>query len=119
MKRLSEAELEIMMAIWNLGKTATSSEITDMLGDKTWKKTSVLTFLSRLVEKGYLVCKKEGKVNYYTPLVSYEKFTRKESKNVLEKIYHNSLKNFVSALYEGDELKKDEIEELKMYLEQL
>ena len=75
--------------------------------------------LVKTIRLGLFLCKKEGKVNYYTPLVSYEKFTRKESKNVLEKIYHNSLKNFVSALYEGDELKKDEIEELKMYLEQL
>lgn len=120
MKKISEAEQEVMMMIWNAEEDTpiTSSYILEMSGEeKGWKKTSVLTFLSRLVDKGYLSCKKEGKTNFYTPLISYETFTKKESKNILKKLYHNSLKNFVTSLYDGDELTNEDVNELKEFLD--
>lgn len=109
-----------MMAIWNAKpeEEITASYISEILGEeKGWKKTSILTFLTRLVEKGYLSCKKSGKTNFYTPLVSYEEFTKKESKTILEKLYHNSLKNFVTSLYDGKKLSKTEVDELKDFLD--
>lgn len=120
MKRISDAEQEVMMTIWNAEEDIdiTSSYILNQLGEeKGWKKTSVLTFLSRLVEKGYLSCEKDGKTNIYTSLVSYENFTQKESKNILEKLYHNSLKNFVTSLYDGEKLSKEDVSELKEFLD--
>lgn len=121
MKKISEAELEIMMTIWESHLPAvTSAYVLEHLTDRTkWKKTSVLTFLSRLVEKGYLDCDKEAKTNRYSPLVTYDQFTKKESKHILEKMYHNSLKNFVSALYDGNGLADSEVAELQEYLNSL
>lgn len=122
MKKISEAEQEVMMAIWIAEENTriTSSYILETLGEeKGWKKTSVLTFLSRLTEKGYLSLEKEGKTNFYTPLVSYEDFTKKESRNILEKLYHNSLKNFVTSLYDGNKLTKDDVNELKEFLDKI
>lgn len=122
MKKISETEQEVMMAIWNAEENTriTSSYIFKTLGEeKGWKKTSVLTFLSRLTEKGYLSLEKEGKTNFYTPLVSYENFTKKESRNILEKLYHNSLKNFVTSLYDGNKLTKDDVNELKEFLDKI
>ena len=38
---------------------------------------------------------------------------------MLKKLYHNSVKMFVSTLYDGKELDMEEIEELKTYLDSL
>lgn len=119
MKQISNAELEVMLAVWNLEGTVTSAQVIDCLDKKDWKKTSVLTFLSRLVEKGYLSCEKEGRVNCYAPQISYEEFSKKQGRMMLKKLYHNSVKMFVSTLYDGKELNAKEIEELKTYLDSL
>ncbi len=122
MKKISESEQEIMLAIWNAEdeKSITASYLEEIFGEeKGWKKTSILTFLSRLVEKGYLSCEKKGKTNFYQPLISYEKFSSKESKNILHKLYRNSLKNFVSALYDGEELSKQDVKELRDFLDEI
>ena len=70
-KRLPDAELEVMQTIWSLGTQVTAAEV-QQHADKDWKMTSVLTFLSRLCDKGFLSCTKEGRQNLYTPLVSEE-----------------------------------------------
>ncbi len=122
MKKISESEQEIMLAIWNAESEnfITASYLEKIFGEeKGWKKTSILTFLSRLVEKGYLSCEKKGKTNFYTPLISYEQFSRKESKYILHKLYRNSLKNFVSALYDGEELSKQDVRELREFLDEI
>lgn len=115
MKKLSDAEQDIMMYIWETEQEITSDEIVEGLHHR-WKKTSVLTFLSRLTEKEYLNCRKDGKKNYYEPAVTYEAFARAEGRTILSKLYQNSVKNFVAALYDGQELDQKELEELKQYL---
>ena len=119
MRQISNAEMEVMLAVWNMGRTVTSADGITCLDRKDWKKTSVLTFLSRLVDKGYLSCQKEGRVNYYAPRITYEEFSKKEGRMMLKKLYHNSVKMFVSTLYDGKELDMEEIEELKTYLDSL
>ena len=66
MKNISigEAELEIMKVIWNSKEPITSLEIGDAVANKGWKKTTIATFLTRLVEKGSLHAEKQGKLYY-------------------------------------------------------
>ena len=59
-KRLPDAELEVMQTIWSLGTQVTAAEV-QQHADKDWKMTSVLTFLSRLCDKGFLSCTRDGK----------------------------------------------------------
>ena len=59
-KRLPDAELEVMQTIWSLGTQVTAAEV-QQHADKDWKMTSVLTFLSRLCDRGFLSCTKEGR----------------------------------------------------------
>ena len=63
--------------------------------------------------------KKEGKMNLYTPLVTQEEYQQQESRSVLEKLYGNSLKRFVNALYQGEKMKKEDIQELSDFLKEM
>ena len=84
-KRLPDAELEVMQIIWSLGTQVTAAEV-QQHADKDWKMTSVLTFLSRLCDKGFLSCTKEGRQNLYTPLVSEEDYRQHESVGFLRRL---------------------------------
>ncbi len=119
MKRLPDSELEIMLIIWELNRPVTRLEIEEMMnGDRKLSPTTILSFLSRLQEKGFLDITKDGKNNIYTALIDKQTYTKEESKNVLKKLYHNSLKNFVAALYDGEHISQEDLQELEEYLQQ-
>lgn len=117
MKRLPDSELEIMMIIWDLNKPVTRTEIEERLGeDRKLSPTTILSFLSRLQEKGFLKVEKSGKNNVYLALVERDDYMQAESRNILKRLYQNSAKNFLAALYDGDSLTKEELDELEEYI---
>ncbi|MBD5493841.1 MAG: BlaI/MecI/CopY family transcriptional regulator [Lachnospiraceae bacterium] len=117
MKRLPESELEIMMIIWEYKRPVNRMEIEERL-KKDIAAPTILSFLNRLEAKGFVSVEKIGKINWYTPLIKEEEYLQKESRNILQKMYQNSLKNFVTALYDGDGLTSQEMEELKAFIEE-
>ncbi|MDE6387551.1 MAG: BlaI/MecI/CopY family transcriptional regulator [Lachnospiraceae bacterium] len=117
MKRLPDSELEIMMIIWDLDKPVTRFEIeAQMDQDRKLSPTTVLSFLSRLQEKGFLDVQKSGKNNVYLALIDKESYMQAESRSILKRIYQNSAKNFIAALYDGNSLSDEELRELEDYI---
>ena len=72
-QQISESELVLMKIIWNNGGTALYSHIMEELerDSNEWKKNTVLTLLSRLVEKGFLRTAKIGRRNEYKAVVLF------------------------------------------------
>lgn len=117
MKRLPESELEIMMILWKHGGAMNRMEIEAQL-QKEVAAPTVLSFLNRLETKGFVQVEKVGKINWYTPLVREEEYLRKESRNILQKLYRNSLRNFMASLYDGEGMSREELDELQAFLDE-
>ena len=104
-QRLPESELDIMLALWNGTPPMTRAEIEKLVNvKKQLAPTTILSLLTRLENKNFVFVEKQGKMNLYTPLVSQEDYQANESKSVLEKLYGNSLKKFVTSLYQGKKI---------------
>ncbi len=117
-KRLPDSELEIMMIIWEANEPVTSSYISEKLKDKKeWKITSVLTFLARLTEKGFITSRREGKINIYSPVIAEQDYLENESKTFLEKLYGNSLTTFIASLYKSNAISEEELTELREFID--
>lgn len=117
MKRLPDSELEIMMIIWDWDKPVTRLEIEErMKKDRKLSPTTVLSFLSRLQEKGFLEVKKSGKNNVYIALIDKDSYMQAESRSILKRIYQNSARNFLAALYDGNSLTEEDLQELEDYI---
>lgn len=117
MKRLPDSELEIMMIIWELDRPVTRPEIEAGLdAGRKLSPTTILSFLSRLQEKGFLEVQKAGKNNVYIALIDRDSYMRSESRNILKRLYRNSAKNFLAALYYGEQLSEEELNELEDYI---
>lgn len=118
-QKLSETEMEVMQIIWASGHPMTSGELLDIFArnkGKEWKGQTMATFLARLVEKGVLIStKQQGRTNIYEPCMSPEEYRSQEAKSLLETLYEGSVKNFLAALYDGKELEKEEIVELRRW----
>lgn len=118
MKRLPDSELELMMIIWDADRPVTRSEIEEELpAERKLSATALLSFLSRLEEKGFVCVRKEGRSNVYEPLVRKEEYLQKESRSIWKRLYQNSVGNFITALGQGDDLTEQDLEELQEFLD--
>ena len=110
---IGEAELEIMKVLWESGKAVNSQYIGEKVENKGWKRTTILTFLTRLCEKGAISSEKVGKQYYYTPIISAKEYKRYQTKNLIKNLYNGSVKDFAVSLFEEESLSEEDIEELK------
>lgn len=117
MKKLPDSELEIMLKIWKANQPICRFELEEELKNSNWAATTILTLLSRLETKGYIQSQKQGKVKYYTPLISEQEYATKESKGVLERFFGNSLKKFVACMASQENFTEEEMEELRTFLD--
>lgn len=119
MKNISigEAELAIMKVIWKAKDPITSLDIGKEVEDKGWKKTTIATFLTRLVEKGALSADKQGKLYYYTPLITEKEYRKSQTKNLIKSLYNGSVRDFAVSFFEEQKLSDDDIKELRAIFE--
>ncbi len=120
MKNISigDAELEIMKVIWKAKGPVTSLDIGKEVEDKGWKKTTIATFLARLAEKGALSAKKQGKLYYYTPLITEKEYRKSQTKNLIKTLYNGSVRDFAVSFFEEQKLSDKDIAELKAIFEE-
>lgn len=117
-RRLPDSELELMQIIWELEPPLSRQDIEERLPpDRPLAPTTVLTFLDRLREKGFLRAEKRGKTNYYTPLVSRREYLARESRGVLDRLFGGSVSAFATALVDGG-VSREEIQRLRELLEE-
>lgn len=119
MQQVSDYELELMKAIWGNGGTALYAQIVEVLSGKgmNWTKNTIITLLSRLVDKGYLKTGKIGRRNQYTALVSENEYRITQTEHFVNKIYEGDVRGLVSALIRTDRLTEEDYEELRRYWE--
>lgn len=117
--KLSAAEYEIMECVWEMGRPVFSADILQMLGaQRGWKAPTVLTFLSRLVEKGLLKTEKHGKTRCYTAAMTREAYKNKETREFLARLYNGSVQNMVVCMANGDGISEEELSGLRAWLEE-
>ena len=120
LQQISESELVLMKIIWKNEGTALYSFVMDELEKEKneWKKNTVLTLLSRLIEKKYLKTNKIGRRNEYIALVTEQEYQAMQTYSFLDKIYEGNVKNLVSTLLQQDILSADELKEIEKFWRQ-
>ena len=117
-RHLPPSELDIMLMIWALKPPVTAPQILYGMG-RNLTTSALHSYLKRLEEKGFLSCRRVGKTNRYTPLITRETYQALEGRTLLDKLYRHSLKDFTAALYDGGALDRQELDELRAYLDTL
>ncbi len=113
LKKLPDAEFDIMKVVWANEPPITSVMIMEQLGKaRNWKIQSVITLLLRLVERGFLRTEKGTKDRTYYPLVDKEDYLKFETDSFMKRFHDDSFKQLVSTLYGDKALSDDEVAEL-------
>ena len=69
-RHLPESELDIMLVVWGAGGPVRPAILEGL--ERPLTASALHSYLKRLEEKGFLSCKKTGKVNTYTAMVARE-----------------------------------------------
>jgi BlaI family penicillinase repressor len=116
--KVSPAEWEVLNVLWDKSP-ATVPEICQALaGEQDWHPKTVGTFLTRLVKKGMLNVKREGRGNVYSPRKTREQCLRVESASFLKRVFRGSFGPMLCHFIEQAELSPEEIRELERLLKQ-
>ena len=117
LQQISESELVLMKIIWKNGGTALYSQVIEELekDSSQWKKNTVLTLLSRLIEKKYLKIRKIGRRNEYIALVAEAEYQTLQTHQFLNRVYSGNVRNLVVTLLRQDVLSEDDMEEVERY----
>ncbi len=114
--KISDAEWEIMKLLW-AHHPQTANALVEALEDtQHWKPKTIKTLINRLLTKGAIGFKKNGRQYLYYPRVAQEICIQSESRSFLKRVFDGSAKPMLAAMIENDTLSLDDIEELKQIL---
>ncbi len=117
MPALSEAQLEIMNVVWAQPET-TLGEIWRELQDKrTIARNTVQTLLTRLVEKGWIAYRAEGKIFHYRAAVAKQSTMKHVVGRLVETAFNGSAEGLVMALLDSQDLNSDEVARIRALIE--
>lgn len=119
MKKLPDAEFEIMKVVWANEPPITTNIIMEQLGrEKEWKAQTVITLLLRLVKRGFIRTEKNGKERTYFPMVDKGDYLKFETGDFMERFHANSFTSLVATLYNDKKLKDSDLDELVKWLKE-
>jgi predicted transcriptional regulator len=112
-----ELEARVMEAVWSL-EEATIHDLCHFLGENCNYKT-VMTVANRLVEKGALARRRQGRAYLYTPVALREEFLENVSRQMVAGLVKDfgpaAIAGFVDAV---DQVAPDQLEALRRLIEQ-
>ena len=117
MQQVSDYELELMKIIWENGGIAMYADISSGLEAKgtPWTKNTIITLLSRLIDKGLLTTSKTGRRNIYTAAVSEHEYQADQTTRFINRIFQGNTTGLVSALIDNNLLSPSDYAELQKH----
>lgn len=117
---LAASELEVLKVLWDVGPS-TVRDVLAHLQDRGRRLayTTVLTFLSRLEQKGYVTSNKSETAYVYKAKVSRERVSRSRVRSLIHELYDGAAGALVLQLMQDERLSPEELGELQSLLNKL
>ena len=109
---LTNSEWYILDCLWEQSPMTVMELVAALNAKVGWAKSTTITMLRRMEDKGLLHCEVEGRTRRYSPVVERQKAVRQETRSFLDRVYQGSVGLMVSALAKDEALSKEEIEQL-------
>lgn len=110
-KKLTKAEEEVMIALWEIKEGVVRDVIARMKNTDT-PYTTVSTVIRVLEKKGFVDHRAVGNTYLYYPLVSKEKYLRDYLPGIVRKYFNGSFSELASFFARENNLSLEELNEL-------
>lgn len=114
---ISEAEWDVMQAIWDSHPVTAGQVIEKLAGKRKWNPRTVKTLLNRLVKKSALAYDVQGNRYLYRPRVSRQECVRSESRSFVSRVFAGDSAQMLLRFVDEAELSREQIARLKRLLD--
>ena len=116
---LTNSEWYVLDCLWEQSPM-TVMELVAALGTRLgWAKSTTITTLRRMEEKGLVRAEQGARGKLYTPAVEREQAVTAETHSFLDRVYQGSVGLMMSAMARRQELSGDEVAELRAILDRI
>lgn len=116
-KKLPDAEFDVMAAVWEGTPPVNTAYLMEKVGrSKGWKASTLISFLVRLEDRGYITSEKRGKERYYTPVAEQERYMQAVTEQFVQQYHGGSFVHLMDTLYRDRSLSESDIDELLEWL---
>jgi predicted transcriptional regulator len=114
---LSEGQLEIMNIVWEQGEVTLGQVWKALSVRRNVARNTVQTLLMRLVEKGWLHSRAEGKVFHYSSAYPRETTLRGIVQRLVDAAFQGSTEGLVMTLLEDQEISNEEADRIRAMID--
>ena len=117
--KLTASEWNVLSCLWEKAPQ-TVMQLVAELGERVgWAKSTTITTLRRMEEKGLVSVEQTGRGKSYSPAVEREQAVTAETHSFLDRVYQGSVGLMMSAMAKRQELSRDEVAELRAILDRI
>lgn len=115
---LTHNEWYVMECLWSNGPCTGREAVEHLQKVVGWSRSTTLTMLRRMTEKGMIACSEEKGLLVYAPLMDRDTVTQKETNSFLSRVYNGSVSMLFSAITQKQALSQKEIDALYAILKE-
>jgi len=116
---ISEAESVVMKVLWRMSPIATEDIIVALDNQDKWQESTVKTLLNRLLKKGAINARKDGRRYLYSPVLKREQWLSSESTGLLDRLFGGRVAPLVAHFSQQGKLSRKDITELRRLIREL
>ena len=117
--KATEKELEILQIIWKKGAASVKDVHEALGGDDLNGYTTILKLMQIMHEKGLLTRQKSGKLHLYEAVPTLENTQQQILDKMIKTVFQGSATQLVMSALGNKKSSKEELKEIKKYLEKL
>lgn len=116
-KKLPDSEFDVMAAIWNSTPPVNTAYLMEAVGkEKGWKAPTLISFLVRLEDRGYISSTKQGKERFYMPVADRDTYMRIATEEFVNHYHGGSFVHLMDTLFKNKNLTETDIDDLLEWL---
>ena len=117
--KTTEKELEILQIVWEKGSASVKDIHEAMGGDDANGYTTILKFMQIMHDKGLVTREKSGKLHMYSAVPSLENTRQQLLDKMINTVFQGSAAQLVMSALGNSTSSKEELDEIKAYLDKL
>ncbi len=111
-KNLTPTEWHLMECLWERAPRTGREAVEDLARRAGWSRSTTLTMLRRMTEKGLIRCEEPDGIRVYSPALPREEAVLHETDSFLGRVFQGSVSAMVSAMTHKQKLSRAEIDAL-------
>lgn len=118
-ERASDSEMQVLAALWDESPQS-AADLAGRIGQANgWTQATVKTLLARLVQKGAVTARADGRRYLYSPAVDRAEAVGEESQRFVDRLFGGRVSPLIAHLAEREALSDKDIAEIEALLRRL